>query len=427
MLLNNFKIIGDINLSGDKSIAHRALLLSSFIKGQHSILNFPNNEDIISTLSILHKYGLEYTWMNDTLKINSSNMNFKTLDINCNDSGTTARLLCGYLAGLNIDCTIKGSSSLSRRPMNRIVEPLKNFGVNISCNNGGLPIKIRKNNKINSSFNHVLKLPSAQIKSALILYALSTKGVSTIKGEIRTRDHLERLLLYLKYPIKINSNKIMVTGNCKASNSLNIKIPGDISSASFLIAAAILLKGSKLIIRNIGVNPYRMGFINKLIEMGANIQLINRHSKYGELIADIKVEHSNNLQGVVVSDGETPDMIDEIPIFCVIAAFAKGETRIEGINELKYKESNRIKGIIENFRAMNGNVEHYKNMLLIKPKNKMYNTSIISFNDHRIFMSFYIANLALNRFYSDSSADQCYNKSFPNFIDIMKEIVCEKI
>ena len=426
MLSNNFKIIGDINLSGDKSIAHRALLLSSFIKGQHSILNFPNNEDIISTLSILHKYGLEYIWIDNTLKINSSNMNFKNLDINCNDSGTTARLICGYLAGLNIDCTIKGSDSLSRRPMNRIVEPLKNFGLNISCDNGGLPIKIRKNNKINSSFNYVLKLPSAQIKSALILYALSTEGVSTIKGEIKTRDHLERLLLHLKYPIKINDNKIMVTGNHKLCNSLKIKIPGDISSASFLIAATILLKNSKLIIRNIGVNPYRMGFINKLIEMGANIQLINRRSEYGELIADIKVEYSNNLQGVVVSNNEVPSMIDEIPIFCVIAAFAKGDTKIEGINELKYKESNRIKGIIKNFRAMNGNIEYHKNILLIKPKNKMYNTSIISFDDHRIFMSFYIANLALNRFYSDSLSEKCYNKSFPTFIDTMKEIVCEK-
>ena len=427
MSLNKFKIIGDISLLGDKSIAHRALLLSSFIKGQHIIENFPNNQDVATTLFILNQYGLKYILKDGIIKIDSSNMSFKDLVINCNDSGTTARLMCGYLSSLNISCTIKGSKSLSDRPMSRIVDPLKSFGVHINSSRGKLPIIIQKTQKSQLAFRCNLNIPSAQVKSALIFYALSSNGISSIEGKIHTRDHLERLLLHLKYPIKINGNKIMVTGNYKLCNSLNIKIPGDISSASFLIAATILLKNSKLIIRNIGVNPYRMGFINKLIEMGANIQLINRRSEYGELIADIKVEYSNNLQGVVVSDNEVPSMIDEIPIFCVIAAFAKGDTKIEGINELKYKESNRIKGIIKNFRAMNGNIEHHKNILLIKPKNKMHNTSIISFDDHRIFMSFYIANLVLNRFYSDSLSDQCYNKSFPNFIDIMKGIVCEKI
>ena len=355
----------------------------------------------------------------------SSNMNFKKLDINCNDSGTTARLMCGYLAGLNIDCTIKGSDSLSKRPMKRIVGPLKNFGVNISCHNETLPIEIRKNNAINSPFNYILKLPSAQIKSALILYALSIKGISIIKGEIKTRDHLERLLLYLKYPIKIDNNKIMVTGGCKICNKLNIRLPGDISSASFLIAATILLKDSKLIIRNIGLNQHRMGFINTLIKMGASIQLVNNRYEYGELVGDIKVKYSNKLQGVTIKSSKVPCMIDEIPILCVVAAFSNGETNIKGVNELKHKESNRIKAIIQNFKKMNGKVEYKNNILSIKPEKKMYNTSIESFGDHRIFMSFYIANLALGVFYSDSLSDKCYDKSFKNFIDIMKGTVCE--
>ena len=426
MSLNKFKITGDISLSGDKSIAHRALLLSSFIKGQHIIENFPNNQDVCSTLFILTQYGLEYILKDGIIKINSSKMNFKDLSIDCNDSGTTARLMCGYLSSLNINCTIKGSKSLSVRPMSRIVSPLKNFGVDINSTRGKLPIIIKKNQSNQLPFAYNLKIPSAQVKSALIFYALSSDGISSIEGQINTRDHLELLLSYLKYPIKIDNNKILVKGNHKLSDNFHIKLPGDISSASFLIGAAILLKGSKLIIRNVGVNPYRMGFINKLIDMRAKIELINTQTKYGELVSDIKVEYSNNLRGIIVSDKEVPSMIDEIPIFCVIAAFAKGDTKIEGINELKYKESNRINGIIENFAAMNGNIEYHGNNLLIKPKNKMYNTSIISFNDHRIFMSFYIANLALNRFYSDSLPDKCYNKSFENFIDIMKDIVCEK-
>ena len=427
MSLNNFKIIGDINLSGDKSIAHRALLLSSFIKGKHTILNLPDNEDVETTLSILSQYGLEYNLENDVLKVDSSNMSFKDLDIYCNDSGSTARLMCGYLAGLGVDCNIRGSESLSKRPMDRIVEPLKKFGVNINCDNGFLPIKIRKSKKVNSKFDYTLKLPSAQIKSALIFYALSLNGVSTIRGEIGTRDHLERLLLHLKYPIAISENKIAVTGNYSLSNSLNINLPGDISSASFLIAATILLKGSKLTIRNISVNSHRMGFVNKLIEMRADVKLVNRRREYGELVADIKVQYSDKLQGVLVNSDEVPSMIDEIPIFCVVAAFANGDTKIEGIQELRYKESNRIEAIISNFQNMNGHIECIDNILLIKPKKKMYSTSIKSFKDHRIFMSFYIANLALGNFYSDSLSDRCYAKSFKNFIDVMKGIVFEEV
>ena len=428
MLLNKFKIIGDISLSGDKSIAHRALLLSSIIKGKHIIENFPNNQDLASTLFILNQYGMEYKLNDDFLEVDSNNMNFKELTINCNESGTTARLMCGYLSGLNINCIIKGSNSLSKRPMSRIVEPLKSFGVDIKSTNGKLPIKINKTKNNRLAFIYNLKIPSAQVKSALIFYALSLNGVSSIKGEIRTRDHLELLLSYLKYPIKVNNNKkITIKGNHQLLDNFHIKLPGDISSASFLIAAALLLDKSKLIIRNIGVNPYRMGFINKLIGMGAKIKLINKRRKYGELVADIKVAYSDELQGTVINSNEVPSMIDEIPIFCVVAAFAKGNTKIKGINELKYKESNRIKAIVENFTAMNGDIEYNKNYLLIKPKNKMYNTSIKSFNDHRIFMSFYIANLVLDRFYSDSLSDKCYNKSFSNFIDLMKEIVHEKI
>ena len=427
MSSNNFKITGDINLSGDKSIAHRALLLSSFIKGEHTILNLPNNEDVATTLSILSQYGLEYNLEDDILKVNSSNIDFKNLNIYCNDSGSTARLICGYLAGLGIDCNIRGSESLSKRPMDRIVEPLKKFGVNINCNDGLLPIKIKKSRKVKSKFNYTLKLPSAQIKAALIFYALSLDGVSTIKGAINTRDHLERLLLYLKYPITVNDNKITVTGNYKLSNRLNIKLPGDISSASFLIAATILLKGSKLTIRNISVNSHRMGFVNKLIDMRANIKLINRRMEYGELVADIKVKYSDQLKGVMVNSNEVPSMIDEIPILCVVAAFANGDTKIEGIQELRYKESDRIEAIISNFQAMNGHIECINNILLIKPQKKMYSTSIKSFKDHRIFMSFYIANLALGTFYSDSLSDSCYTKSFKDFIDIMKEIVFEEI
>ncbi len=426
MISDNFKIIGDISLPGDKSIAHRVLLLSAFIKGQHTIQNFPNNEDVFATLLILNQYGLNYYLNDDSIDIDSCNISFKDSEIDCNESGTTARLMCGYLSGLNINCIIKGSESLSKRPMSRIVNPLREFGVDIDCNNGMLPIRIKKTNKIKTQFNYRLDLPSAQIKSAIIFYALSIDAESSIEGKIQTRDHLELLLSYLKYPIKMNNKQILIKGNHKISNNLNINLPGDISSASFLIAAAILLKDSNLIIRNICVNPHRMGFVKQLIKMGAKIRLINKRQHYGELIADIKVEHSMNLVGVVVEETDVPSMIDEIPIFCVVAAFSIGRTEIKGIKELKHKESDRITAIIKNFSEMGTDIKHTNNNLLISPKKKMYNTSINSFNDHRIFMSFYIANLVLGQFYSDKLEDNCYRKSFINFIEVMQKVVCEK-
>ena len=426
MRSDNFKIIGDISLPGDKSIAHRVLLLSAFMEGQHTIKNFPNNEDVATTLFILNQYGLNYHLNDNNIQIDSRNIFFKASEINCNDSGTTARLMCGYLSGLNINCVIKGSNSLSKRPMSRIVNPLKRFGVNIDCSNGMLPIKIKQTNHTKKKFNYQLNLPSAQIKTALIFYALSIDGESIIDGKIKTRDHLELLLSYLKYPIKINNNKIFIKGKHRILNSLNISLPGDISSASFLIAAAALLKDSNLIIRNICVNPYRMGFVNQLIKMGGKIQLINKRSEYGELVADIKVQYSDNLMGITVNETDVPSMIDEIPIFCVVAAFAKGDTKIEGVRELKYKESDRITAIIDNLSAMGADIEKSNDNLLIRPKKRMYNTTIKSFGDHRIFMSFYIANLVLGSFYSNQLEEGCYRKSFINFIEVMQKVVYEK-
>ena len=428
MLSNKYKINGNITLPGDKSIAHRVLILLSMIKGNHIIKNVPQNKDIDTTLSILNQFGLLYqNCGNDRLSINSNNMEFKDLTINCNDSGTTARLMCGLIAGLNINCKIYGSKSLSKRPMSRIIDPLTDFGVTIKSNKGLLPIEIKKNNTKKIGFDYNLKIASAQVKSALMLYALNINKDCTIKGKIHTRDHLENLLKFSKYPISIEKNTIRLNKGKLVESNWSIGIPGDISSASFLIAATVLLKKSDLIIKQIGINKYRMGFINKLIEMGANIDVDSYLNPQGEEEGTIYVKHSKSLKGITVNPEEVPSMIDEIPIFCVVAAFAKTKTIIKGVNELKFKESDRIKSIIENFKSMGGLIDINNDNLVITPTNNLYNTNIKSFSDHRIFMSFYIANLALGTFYSDTLSEQCYDKSFKNFIDIMKEIVHENV
>ena len=408
-------------LPGDKSIAHRALILASCIKGEHQIDNFPKNEDVLSTLEIFKNYGFKYKFINSSIMIDSTNMLFKDSIIDCNDSGTTARLLIGYLAGLNINVQIHSASSLSQRPMRRIVRPLKNFGVNIESNSFRLPIKLNKGNNL-KPFNYVLDIPSAQVKSALILYAMSINGKSILRGKIYTRDHLEILLSNLGYPIYINEDKIEIDGGIKINKNINIKLPGDFSSASFIICVALLKQGSFVRINSVGINKYRIGFLEAAVNMGAKINILNKKTLYGEIVADIIIDYSDNLKGITINKLNTVKMIDEIPILSVLASYAEGDTVIHGIKELKVKESNRIKSIIENIQSMGGYAKLRDDSLIIKGKKRLYNTRIKSFNDHRIFMSFYIANRLISKNIDYDINDTSYKKSFPNFISIIEDI-----
>ena len=421
MKLDNIDYL-QLTLPGDKSIAHRALILASFIKGVHKINNLPKNEDVLITLDILSRHGLEYKFSNNSTMINSNNMLFKDATIACNDSGTTARLLIGYLAGLNVNATIKGSLSLSKRPMRRIVNPLKDFGVNIKSKNFKLPIKLNKSNNL-KPFNFRLEIPSAQVKSALILYAMCINGKSILSGKIQTRDHLELLLADLDYPISIDSDKIQIIGNANISKQIDIKIPGDISSASFIICASLLTQGSYVRINNVCINKYRIGFLNSAVKMGAKINILNNRLVYGEAVGDIDIHYSKDLKGIEIDSIEIVNMIDEIPILSVLACYAEGNTIINGIEELKVKESNRVLAIIENIQSMGGDAELINNSLIIKGKKTLYNTTIRSFNDHRIFMSFYIANRIIGENIDYDISDTSYNKSFPNFKSVIERVL----
>jgi len=416
------KFIGACQMLGDKSIAHRALILSSWFKGLHTIYNFPNNEDILTTLQALKGCGLKYKLEGNLLSIDSRKFFFKQVDINCNDSGTSARLLCGYLSGANVEANLFGSKSLSIRPMNRIVNPLNSFGRDIHSNKGLLPIHIKPSINL-QNFNYELKIPSAQVKACLILHAMFMKGVSTITGQINTRDHLEILLNHFDYPISITDKKIKIEGVKRIAKNLTIKLPGDVSSASFIIAGAILIKGSSIKIKNICFNKYRIGFLNKLIDMGANIVFDNKKSISGEVVTNVHVKYSPYLIGIKIERDEVPFMIDEIPMFCIIASYANGESIINGIEELKIKESNRIEAIIFNMRKMGGEAKVRGDSLVISPKNKLHNTTISSFNDHRIFMAFYIANLVSKGKFEEDLTDFSYKKSFIDFFEILKEII----
>ena len=410
-----------LSLPGDKSIAHRALILASFIKGKHQIDNFPINEDVLSTLKIFHNYGLKYNFINNKIMIDSSHLSFKDSIIDCNESGTTARLLIGYFSGLNINVKIEGASTLMQRPMKRIVQPLKNCGVDITSNDYQLPIKVNAGSAL-KPIDYSLNIPSAQVKSGLILYAISINGQSTLKGQIHTRDHLENLLFSLGYPIHVKEDKIEINGGVKINKNINMKIPGDFSSASFIICIALLKRGCRIKINGVGINKYRIGFLEAAIQMGAKINILNKQIVYGEPIADICIDYSDNLKGITIDKSNTVRMIDEVPILSVLACYAKGDTVVNGVSELKVKESNRVKSIIDNIQAMGGYAKLKDDSLVIKGRKRLYNTTIKSFDDHRIFMSFYIANRLISEKISYDMNDASYNKSFPGFISMVEGI-----
>ena len=414
--------MGACQMLGDKSIAHRALILSSWFKGVHTIYNFSNNEDVLTTLQALEGYGLNYKLESNILSVDSRKFIFKKGGINCNDSGTSARLLCGYLSGANVKTDIFGSEGLSIRPMNRVVKPLNAFGRDIQSNKGLLPLHIKPSLNL-KAFDYDLSIPSAQVKACLILHAIFMDGVSTITGKIKTRDHLENLLSHFNYPMSLSDKKIKIQGSKRVNKNLIIELAGDISSASFIIVGALLLKGSAIKIKSVCFNKYRIGFINKLIDMGADITFENQKTICGEEVADISAKYSPNLVGIKIEQDEVPCMIDEVPLLCVVAAYAKGESIINGVSELKIKESNRIEAILANMKKMGGSVKVRGDSLIISPKNKLYNTTINSFNDHRIFMTFYIANLVSGQDFSEGLTDLSYKKSFVNFFDILKQVI----
>ena len=410
-------------LPGDKSITHRALILSSFIKGKHEFTNFPINEDVSSTLNILSKLGLEYKIKGNVIAIDSTNISLKSVEsLDCNESGTTARLLIGYLVGRNINTIIKGSKSLLNRPMRRIVNPLKLFGANIASNKDRLPIKIDYSNKL-KPFDYSLKIESAQVKSALILYAISIDGKSIIRGKIKTRDHLENLLTYVNFPIKIYSDRIEINGKAEIRKNINLDIPGDISSASFIICASLLTKKTSVTIKNVSINDYRIGFLNAIIKMGAKISILKKRIYFNEPVADIRVASTNNLNGIKIKKSDVASMIDEIPILSVLACKADGDTIIEGIDELKVKESDRVKAIIDNINTMGGVAKLVGDSLIISGNKKLHSTTIKSYEDHRIFMSFYIANRTLAGNINKENISNSYSKSFPKFINIIEKII----
>ncbi|BAK56964.1 3-phosphoshikimate 1-carboxyvinyltransferase [Candidatus Arthromitus sp. SFB-mouse-Japan] len=423
MNIRNKKIKSIINISGDKSISHRALMVSAISNGISTIHNFLFSQDSLATMECLRNLGIRIEVEDYKVRVFGNGLySLRKYEgiLDAKNSGTTIRIMSGILSGSNFDSIIDGDKSLRLRPMDRIIKPLSLMGGKIYALNSDNYAPLSVCGKELNSISYKMEIDSAQVKSCILFAGLYCDGITKVSENIKTRDHTERMIGYFGGNIKINGNTILIQKG--EMEGREISIPGDISSASFFMVLASCIDGSELLIKNVGINETRIGIINVLRSMGANIELVNVHCDYFEEVCDIKVYGTKFLVGTLIEGGIIPTLIDEIPIICVLAVFAKGETIIRDIEELKYKESNRIKSIVEGFSKLGIEIYELENGIRIVGGGSIKGCEVDSYNDHRIAMSFMILSVIsgediriLNKY--------CVDVSFPNFYDILNYVL----
>ena len=330
------------------------------------------------------------------------------------NSGTSMRLIPGILAGQDFSATLQGYESLSARPMKRITEPLSAMGIDIKSASGYPPLTI-KGGKVRA-INYRMPIPSAQVKSTILFAGLYAGGVTVVEEAFKSRDHTERMLGHFGAKINVNGLKVSVEGG-KELEGRQLEVPGDISSASFFIAGAVLLKGSSLRIEKVGINPTRAGILKILAGMGARVKIANKKDLF-EPVGDIEVE-SGKIRGISIDETVIPGIIDELPMIFVLASLSKGRTVIKGAEELKVKETDRIKSMKENLEAMGAKIRIEKSGIIIDGVAELKGADLKSYGDHRTCMAMTIAALAAK---GPSRIDdvECVTKSFPGFFEVME-------
>ncbi len=407
-------------IPGDKSISHRGLILGALAKGKTEMIDILDSADVRSTAQCLQMLGIRITQSGNKTWIEGqgpSKMIQPLSLLDCGNSGTTMRLLMGVLAGQKITATLSGDDSLKKRPMKRVADPLSQMGAPIYLSQGEYaPITLTGREL--QGIHYSLKIASAQIKSAILIAALSARGSTCLTGEISSRDHTERMLKEFGAHLDVSPTRIQIEGN-QTLQATCIRVPGDPSTAAFWIAAASIIPGAEMELENISLNPTRLGFLRVLQRMGGNIQ-IETTSEYSEPVGKIRVAFSA-LHGVRILKNEIPTLIDEIPLLAIIATQATGFLEIEGANELRVKESDRLDAIAKNLRAMGTEIETRTEGFRIEGIQKLRGAKIESYQDHRIAMAFSIAALVAQGPTEILDAD-CVDISYPSFYSTLKKL-----
>ena len=422
---------GQVSIPGDKSISHRSLILGALAIGQTRITGLLEGQDVLDTARAMVSFGAQVEkveggeWYVEGVGVGGFAEPETVVD--CGNSGTGVRLIMGAMATTPINVTFTGDHSLNSRPMGRVTDPLSKFGVaTFGRSKGRLPMTI-VGARSPIPIQYTVPVPSAQVKSALLLAGLNVPGDTIITETEKTRDHTERMLSSFGAEIKVedypNRRLITVSGYSELKGQ-NVRVPSDPSSAAFPICAAITVEGSDILVPNITLNETRAGLFTTLIEMGANLSFENEREESGEPVADIRACFSPDLQGIEVPPERAASMIDEYPILAVVAANASGETIMRGVRELRVKESDRIEAMAKGLRSNGVSVDEGEDWWIVKGNGAgsvKGGSTCQTFLDHRIAMSFLILGLSSQKYIE---IDDCspINTSFPNFIQLMREL-----
>ena len=377
---------GVVQPPGDKSISHRVLMLAALARGTSELSGLLTGADVKSSARVLRQVGADISSINDTsVAIHASRFSHPASRLNCGNSGTTARLMLGILAGQTFSATLTGDSSLRRRPMRRVTEPLKQMGADIAERGDGLPLTIR-GGKLRG-LTYTSPVASAQVKSALLFAGLTGQVPITIREPYRSRDHTERLFAHLGLGIHERDGAISYQPSAVSIPSFTVTVPGDISSAAFMVAAAVLADNGELLVENVGVNPTRTGILVVLERMGAHVERINLRDAGGEPVADLLVRPAQ-LRATEVTAPEIPTLVDEVPVLAVLASRAHGATVFRDVGELRVKESNRLELVAANLRAVGARAEARGNDLHIEGSDTPPRGRVVTASDHRLAMAF---------------------------------------
>ncbi|MDP6526913.1 MAG: 3-phosphoshikimate 1-carboxyvinyltransferase [Kiritimatiellia bacterium] len=413
------RIRGELTFPGDKSISHRALMLAALSDGRCTVRNLSTGADVESTRQCLLRCGIESESKSGGVVIRGGTLGIPESDLQCGNSGTTARLLTGLLAGEGIPSTLTGDSSLSKRPMKRIIDPLNSMGSSIQSKDGHLPMSLESRSL--TGIDYSLPVASAQVKSAVLLAGLNAKGKTTVREQVRTRDHTEIMLRNLGADITVSGSRVNLSPLTSPLQSFDLTVPADPSTAAFFAAAAALVPGSEITLRKTLKNPTRTGFFDALERMGAGVKWLEEYDEGGERTGDLRV-WCRPLQPVSLSRPDIPGIIDEIPVLAILATQAEGTTEVRGAGELRLKESDRIAAICSNLLRMGADVTELDDGFVIEGPTPLEGAEITTYGDHRVAMTFTIAGLLADEG-TRLDDDRCVAVSCPEFSNLLGKVI----
>jgi 3-phosphoshikimate 1-carboxyvinyltransferase len=413
------KMIGEVKVPGDKSISHRALMIGALAMGATRIKGLPESDDCNYTAKAFRDMGIIIKEKGGVTIVEGKGLHGLKKPGNplyVGNSGTTMRIMAGILAGQDFESELTGDTGISARPMNRIVEPLSMMGVDISAKGGGEYPPLRINGGEVRPVIYKSLIASAQIKSAILFAGLYSKGTTKVIEPVRSRDHTERMLKYFGAEVKVSGKSVSIKGS-KELKARVLDIPGDISSAGFFMVAAALMKGSRVRIRNVSINPTRAGILKILSMMGSDVRVVNKKIQALEPVADIIVKYSKT-HGITITRDMIPSVIDELPIIFVLASLSKGVTTIEGVQELRVKETDRINSMHNGLKAMGVDFRVEGDNVVINGARGLKGARLQSYGDHRTCMALAIAALVAEND-SEIEGAESVSKSFPSFFDVL--------